>query len=82
MQTEIGGANQTFTGTFYFPTTQLNFEGGPGQSTGSCSPFVGWILLWNIPRADSPPSGGGLTITANCGSVAGGNPLKQPVLGE
>jgi hypothetical protein len=83
MQTEIGGPDQSFTGTFYFPTTQLNFEGGPNATTGSCSPFVGWILLWNIPGPfNSNGSGGGLTINANCGGVAGGNPLRTPALGE
>lgn len=83
MQTYVGGANQQFSGTFYFPTTQLNFTGGPNAGTGNCSPFVGWILLWNIPGPfSSNGSGGGLTINANCGGVVGGNPLKMPALGE
>ena len=80
MQSYLGGANQQFAGTFYFPTTQLWFTGGPGATMGNCSPFIGWILLWNNPAGDA--LNGGLTINANCSSVSGGNPLKVPGLGE
>lgn len=79
----IGGLNQKYAGTFYFPTTMLSFEGGPHTQTGDCSPFIGWILLWNIPGGfKTDGSGGGLTLNANCGGVVGGNALKEPVLGE
>ena len=83
MQSFLGGTNQTFAGTFYFPTTLLWFSGGPGKTMGNCSPFIGWILLWNIPGPfQSDGSGGGLTVNANCGSLTGGNPLKTAALGE
>ena len=66
-----GSSNLNFTGTFYFPTTDLTFSGG-GQVSANYTIFVARTIT----------VGGNTTLSANFSSLQDGNPIKKVTLAE
>jgi len=66
-----GSSNLNFTGTFYFPTTDLTFSGG-GQVSANYTIFVARTIT----------VGGNTTLSANFSSLQDGNPIKKITLAE
>lgn len=61
--TFAGGVNATMTGTFYFPTTGLDYSGGANAA-------------YTIIVADNVTFSGGATVNNNYSSLPGGSPIK------